>query len=172
MCESHDGGVYKVMTEQPALDVRFRNVQVECWTPVFRFALALTNEWDVAEDLAQEAFTRLWVHRTSVDWERPMLPWLLTTTRHLAMDHFRRLRRALMRQKDLRPWALDGEDRVRWLDVQRAMARLPTVDRAALTMIAVSGLSYEEAALVMGTTSGSIRARVSRARRRLGDETS
>lgn len=88
------------------------------------------------------------------------------------MDHFRRIRRALVRQKDLSPSTLDGEDRVRWLDVQRAMARLPAADRAALTMIAVSGLSYEEAAHVMGTTSGSIRARVSRARRRLGDETS
>ena len=111
MCESHDGGVYEVMIEQPTFDVRFRDVQVGCWTPVFRFALALTNEWDVAEDLAQEAFTRLWVHRASVDWERPMLPWLLTTTRHLAMDHFRRIRRALVRQKDLSPSTLDGEDR-------------------------------------------------------------
>jgi hypothetical protein len=45
--ESHDGGVYKVMTEQPAFDLRLRDVQFECWTPVFRFALALTNVWDV-----------------------------------------------------------------------------------------------------------------------------
>ncbi len=79
-CELHDGGMYKVMTEQPAFDVPFRDVQIGCWTPVFRFALALTNDWDVAEDLAQEAFTRLWVHRATVDWERPMLPWLLNTT--------------------------------------------------------------------------------------------
>ncbi len=57
MCESHDDGEHKVMTEQPAFDLRFRDVQVECRTPVFRFALALTNEWDVAEDLAQEAFS-------------------------------------------------------------------------------------------------------------------
>jgi DNA-directed RNA polymerase specialized sigma24 family protein len=38
-------------------------------------------------------------------------------------------------------------------------------------MVAVSGLSYEEAAEVLGTTAGAVRARVSRARRRLGDET-
>ena len=47
---------------------------------VFRFALAWTNDWASAEDLTQEAYLRLWRHRASIDWERPMLGWLLVTT--------------------------------------------------------------------------------------------
>lgn len=34
------------------------------WSDVFRFALAWTNGWAEAEDLAQEAYLRLWNHRT------------------------------------------------------------------------------------------------------------
>jgi DNA-directed RNA polymerase specialized sigma24 family protein len=64
---------------------------------VFRFALAPGNDWDAAEDLAQEAFARLWIHRADIDWDRPVLPWLLTTTRRLGLDRFRRIRRALER---------------------------------------------------------------------------
>lgn len=159
------------MTSNPSFDERFIDVHAGCWTPVFRFALSLTNEWDVAEDLAQEAFARLWIHRTDVDWSRPLLPWLLTTTRRLAFDRFRRIRRALARgHRDEVP-TLDGDARIRWLDVQRSMAALAPLDRAALTMVAVGGMSYEEAAEILGTTAGAIRARVSRARRRLGDET-
>ena len=163
--------MYRGMTCDPSAERRFNDVHAGCWTPVFRFALALTNDWDAAEDLAQEAFSRLWIHRAEVDWSRPLLPWLMTTTRRLALDRFRRIRRALTRGHRGEPRALDGDDRIRWLDVQQALASLPALDRAALTMTAVSGLSYEEAADALGTTAGAVRARVSRARRRLGDET-
>jgi hypothetical protein len=55
------------MTSDPPFDERVIDVQAGCWTPVFRFALALSNDWD-----------------------RPVLPWLLTTTRRLGLDRFRR----------------------------------------------------------------------------------
>jgi RNA polymerase sigma-70 factor (ECF subfamily) len=152
------------MTFDPSIDERFAGVHAGCWTPVFRFALALVNDWDAAEDLAQEAFARLWVHRNGVDWNRPLLPWLLTTTRRLAFDRFRRIRRALARGPGTVLRGLEGDERVAWLDVQRAMAALAPLDRAALTMVAISGLSYDEAAEVLGTTAGAVRARVSRAR--------
>lgn len=171
MCETPAGGVYRGMTSDPSFDERFHDVHAGCWTPVFRFALALTNEWDAAEDLAQEAFSRLWTHRTELDWNRPMLPWLLTTTRRLAFDRFRRIRRALARGSAAPLRGLDGDERVEWLDVQRAMAALAPLDRAAVTMVAVVGLSYEEAGAAIGTTAGAVRARVSRARRQLGDRT-
>ncbi len=158
------------MTFNPSIDERFAGVHAGCWTPVFRFALALTNDWDTAEDLAQEAFARLWTHRDSLDWERPLLPWLLTTTRHLTFDRFRRIRRALARGATAPLRGLDGDERIEWLDVQRAMAGLASLDRAALTMIAISGLSYDEAAAALGTTPGAVRARVSRARRALAEQ--
>ena len=159
------------MTSDPSFDERFIDVQTGCWTPVFRFALALSNDWDAAEDLAQEAFARLWMQRDELDWDRPMLPWLLTTTRRLGLDRFRRIRRVLGGGRGNEPRTLDGDDRIRWLDVQLAMAGLAPLDRAALTITAVTGLSYDEAAVVLGTTAGAVRARVSRARRELGDRT-
>jgi RNA polymerase sigma factor (sigma-70 family) len=162
--------VYEAMTSDPSIDERFASVLDGCWTPVFRFALALANDWDVAEDLAQEAFTRLWTHRDELDWDRPMLPWLLVTTRRLAFDRFRRIRRALSRPVgQLR--GLDGEERIEWLDVQQALATLEPLDRVALTMTTVGGVTHEELAEALATTPGAIRARVSRARRTLAERT-
>ena len=51
------------------------------------------------------------------------------------------------------------------------MGRLPATERAALVMVAVEGLTYDEVALALGTTSGAVRATVSRARRRLTADT-
>jgi RNA polymerase sigma-70 factor, ECF subfamily len=135
------------------------------WSDVFRFALAWTNDWSEAEDLAQEAYLRLWNHRGQLDWERPVLPWLLVTTRRLATDRFRKLRRRLLSTSG--PPSLDAAVQARWLDVSAAMAELSPLERTALVMTAIEGATYDEAARVLGTTAGALRAAVSRARTKL-----
>ena len=148
-----------------SIDIAYERAYETHWTDVFRFALAWTNEWTAAEDLAQEAFIRLWNHRTQLDWERPVLPWLLVTTRRLATDRFRQLRRRLLPIHP--PATLDAGIQARWLDVRAAMAELSTLERTALVMTALEGASYDEAAVVLGTTAGALRAAVSRARTKL-----
>jgi RNA polymerase sigma-70 factor (ECF subfamily) len=137
------------------------------WTDVFRFALAWTNEWTAAEDLAQDAYVRLWNHRDRLDWSRPVLPWLLTTTRHLATDRFRGLRRRLLAPTHAPAIDSDPALRARWLDVCSGMGDLSPLERTALVLTAVQGATYDEAASVLGTTPGALRAAVSRARAKL-----
>ncbi len=146
-------------------DLAYEQAYQRYWADVFRFALAWTNDWGAGEDLAQEAFLRLWDHRGRLDWQRPVLPWLLVTTRRLATDRFRRLRRLVVSGPD--PVSLDDTARARWLDVCAAMAVLSPLERTALVLTAVEGSSYEEAAQVLGTTAGALRAAVSRARTKL-----
>lgn len=136
------------------------------WSDVFRFALAWTNDWGAAEDLAQDAFLRLWDQRARLDWDRPVLPWLLVATRRLATDRFRRIRRIVVGPLPAMP-SVDSTVHARWLDVQAAMADLSALERTALVMTALEGASYDEAATVLQTTPGALRAAVSRARSKL-----
>jgi len=149
---------------EPA-ELAYDHVFADHWIDVFRFALAWTNDWAVAEDLAQEAFLRLWDHRARLDWTRPVLPWLLVATRRLATDRFRRLKRVLSGGGPT-PLA-DEAVQARWLDVRSAMATLSPLERSALVMTALEGLTYDEAAVVLDTTAGALRAAVSRARSKL-----
>lgn len=135
------------------------------WHDVFRFALAWTNDWAAAEDLAQEAYVRLWNNRQSLDWDRRLLPWLLVTTRRLATDRFRALRRRIL--KAPMPTSLDESVRDHWLDVRAAMARLSPLERTALVLTALEGVTYADAAATLGTSAGALRAAVSRAREKL-----
>jgi RNA polymerase sigma-70 factor (ECF subfamily) len=146
-------------------EVAYERAYEAHWSDVFRFALAWTNDWTGAEDLAQEAYLRLWNHRARVDWDRPVLPWLLVTTRRLATDRFRALRRRLLQPSH--PATIDADLQARWLDVGAAMAHLSPLERTALVMTAVEGATYDEAALVLGSTAGALRAAVSRARTKL-----
>lgn len=163
------GAVYVGVTTQVVIaestEIAYDRAFEEHWSDVFRFALAWTNDWAAAEDLAQEAYLRLWSQRGRLDWSRPVLPWLLVTTRRLATDRFRALRRRLLPTSQ--PANLDQAVQARWLDVCAAMADLSPLERTALVMTAVEGATYEEAGRVLGTTAGALRAAVSRARTKL-----
>ena len=147
-------------------DVLYERAFAAHWSDVFRFALAWTNDWAAAEDLAQEAFLRLCDNRAKLDWDRPVLPWLLTTTRRLATDRFRALKRRLLVPAS-QPATLDASIQARWLDVCAAMDELSPLERAAIVMTAVEGATYDEAGRVLGTSAGALRAAVSRARTKL-----
>ena len=134
------------------------------WEDVFRYALAWTNDWGAAEDLTQDAFLRLWNRRTTIDWERPILPWLVVAARRLATDRFRALRRRVLPHSIGMP---DESVRERWLDVRAAMATLSPLERTALVLTALEGVAYGEAAELLGTSPGALRAAVARARDKL-----
>jgi RNA polymerase sigma-70 factor (ECF subfamily) len=163
------GVVTYVAIAEPAepADLAYERAYDRHWVDVFRFALAWTNDWGAAEDLAQDAFVRLWNQRRALDWDRPVLPWLLVATRRLATDRFRAIRRRL--SSPMEPVQLDSDPalRARWLDVCAAMDRLTPIERTALILTALEGATYEQASVTLDTTAGALRAAVSRARAKL-----
>ena len=146
-------------------DLQYQRAYDHHWDDVFRFVLAWTNNWAAAEDLAQETYLRLWQHRTTFDWERPVLPWLLVAARRLATNRFNTLRRSILPRHSEPSW--DEGSRSQWIDVCTAVGRLSPLERTALLLTAVEGWSYAEVAAALGTSDGALRAAVSRARSKL-----
>lgn len=146
-------------------DEAYERAYEEHWRDVFRLALAWTNDWASAEDLAQDAFLRLWKARARIDWNRPALAWLLVVVRRLATDRFRAVRRRILTAPATN--TLDREVVDEWLDVQAALAVLSPLERTALLLTTAEGASYAEAAHLLGTSSGAVRAAASRARDKL-----
>lgn len=139
------------------------------WLPVFRFALAWTNDWSAAEDLAQEAFLRLWDRRAQVDWSVPVLPWLLVTTRRTATDRFRRLRRALAARWPIAV-APGSDARIEWLDLRASFRALSALERSALVLTALEDLDASAAGAILGIEANAVRSAASRGRRKLKEQ--
>lgn len=147
------------------VDTAYQRAYERYASELFRFALAWTNEWSSAEDLTQEAYLRLWRHCASIDWDRPILAWLVVTVRHLANNRFRTFRRRLT---PIRSEVHSDEGvRDRWIDVRQALEKLTPLERCALLLTSVEGWSYKEVADALNTTDGALRAAVSRARDKL-----
>lgn len=150
-----------------SIEARYERAYAELSGSVFRFLVAWTNDWSSAQDLTQEAFLRLWANRASLDWERPVLGWLLVVSRRLASNRFRSLRRAI--QNGAPSGFPDESVRVRWLDVCESLGKLTSLERASLMMTAIDGWSYGELAPLLDTTEAALRSAVSRARAKLED---
>jgi RNA polymerase sigma-70 factor, ECF subfamily len=61
----------------------------------------------------------------------------------------------------------DQEEKVAHQDLLAALQKLPPDQREALLLIGAQGLSYEEAAEIMGVAEGTIKSRIHRARANL-----
>ncbi|PZQ47564.1 MAG: RNA polymerase subunit sigma [Rhodovulum sulfidophilum] len=134
-----------------------------------RFALALTRDADRAEDLVQEALLRGHERRHSHRRSGSLKSWLFSILRNAFIDH-RRGRLAEARREgeiaNLAPISIDApqEAVVRLGQVRVAFLALPEDQRRALSLIALEGLSYAEAARVADVPIGTLMSRVARAR--------
>jgi RNA polymerase sigma-70 factor (ECF subfamily) len=152
----------------PTADDAFQRAAEELWMPVYRFALALTNDLGEADDVAQEAFVRLWRTRATIDWSRPAVGWLLVAARRIAQDRFRRLARELrLRPAHGVPVGLDAATIERFVDLRDQLAVLTAHERAAILLSATEGWSTEEIGGALGISDGAVRAAASRGRAKL-----
>jgi RNA polymerase sigma-70 factor, ECF subfamily len=139
---------------------------------VFRFALALSGNRAVAEDIVSETFVRVWGARERLDLAT-VIGYLLTIARHLYLEHVRRDRGGLAldpETSDPAPGALAVLENRDELDAVLAdMQALAEPDRAAVLMRAEDRMPYEEIAAALGIGVGAAKVKVHRARRRMLD---
>ena len=147
---------------------------------VFAFCARRTGDIALAEDLTSVVFLEAWRRRRSVALSgTSALPWLLGTANNVVRNQRRSLRRhraALLRLPTDSASPSREDEAIARIDAQRTLSaalsavdRLPAKQQDAVNLVLWSGLSYEEAALVLGVPIGTVRSRISRARTTLGE---
>jgi RNA polymerase sigma-70 factor (ECF subfamily) len=137
---------------------------------------------DLAEDLTAETFTRAFDRRDRFDGSyEDARPWLFGIASNLIHDHRRAELRRLRALARVRNQNAGDEDfataAVARLDasvsgpaVAAALAALRPQEREVLLLLAWADLSYEEIAQATSLPLGTVRSRLSRARRKLRTE--
>ncbi|MCB1248493.1 MAG: sigma-70 family RNA polymerase sigma factor [Acidimicrobiales bacterium] len=119
-----------------------------------------------AEDLTQEVYLRAMRALPGFRAESSARTWLLSIARRTCADHVRRQtrRRRLQARLDEQPMLEPSASDDGAHDLEGLVAELPEDFRTAFVLTQVAGLSYAEAAEVVGCPVGTIRSRVARAR--------
>jgi RNA polymerase sigma-70 factor, ECF subfamily len=137
---------------------------------LFRRALSLLGEPDLAADMVQDAFVRAYAGLEDADPDR-FGAWIHRIVRNLCLDDLRSPRR---RASPLPPGLSAGTDPERDLGrrelghaMDAALAALGPTVREAFIMKHLEGLSYEEMTAQTGVSVGALKMRVKRAREAL-----
>ncbi len=142
-----------------------------------RFAISLCRRRDVADDLVQLACEKALANSASYQQGTRFDAWLFRILRNGWVDQLRRNRTAghtedVYEREDLTgsEGVADMEAKLTLKKVWSIIGQLPDDLREVLLLVSVEGLSYKEAAEVLGIPIGTVMSRLSRARTRIAGE--
>jgi RNA polymerase sigma-70 factor (ECF subfamily) len=135
------------------------------------FARSLCNDPTQADDLAQEALAKAWKARDSFEPGTSIKAWTFMILRNQFYSEKRRSWRTAPLDMEMAENTLLANDNptvpMELLELRSALGKLPDDQREALILVGAGGMAYEEAAQVCQCAVGTIKSRVSRARRAL-----
>ncbi len=161
----------RVPPHDPARDRDFKHDLVALIPQLRAFARTLTGDAAAADDLAQDAMMKAWDARAGYAMGTNMKAWTFMILRNQFYSDKRRSWRLTHLDQEAAERTLTATDDpaapVALDEVRLALAMLPMEQREALVLIGAGGFSYEDAAEICGCAVGTVKSRVSRARRSL-----
>lgn len=148
---------------------------------LINFVYRFVKDYDVAEDIVQETFLRVFRKRRDYKAIANFSTWIFTIAGNLAKSELRRRKRWRFLSIDNtddenRSFELPGNEMdpdrhtaIKMFDetIQKSIDELPEKYKEALILRDIEGLSYQEIAEISNVPIGTVKSRVNRARMRL-----
>jgi RNA polymerase sigma-70 factor (ECF subfamily) len=155
----------------PAREAAFKAELVGLIPHLRAFARTLAGDPTSADDLAQDAMMKAWDARESYQMGTNMKAWTFMILRNQFYSEKRRSWRQTQLDQEAAERTLvavdDPEAPVALDELRLGLSMLPAEQREALILVGAGGFAYEEAADICGCAVGTVKSRVSRARRAL-----
>ena len=168
----HDQDIELIRRMKAGDDDAVRELYARYGQRLHAYALRLTNDSDIAEDVTQATLVTAWQTAYTFRGEGRLIAWLLGIIHHTAMKSLRHTHQPLEEMEEtvsgnqLTPedHAEVGETK-RW--VRQGLQSLSPEHRAVLELVFYQGLSLDEVAKVCNCPLGTVKSRVSYARQHL-----
>lgn len=134
--------------------------------PLFRHAVWLTGNQDIAADVVQETFFQAWRGMESLNESDKALPWLLTILRRCVY----REQRHQYRHQETLDWLSrqeltdTGESDYQMFEIYTMLEQLSVAQREVFVLHHLHGFSYDDISEQLDIPIGTVMSRLSRAR--------
>jgi RNA polymerase sigma-70 factor (ECF subfamily) len=160
--------------EEGRSDRAFECLVARYRTKVYRLALSYVRSPADAEDLAQEAFVRLWRALPHYDGRASFSTWLYVIARNACLSELRRrgVRPTTALDDVAEPAAAapEGTGADARMDCEALVETLPEPQRQVVRLFYLEDRSYEQVAEMLGMPLNTVRSHLHRARRRLAQQ--
>jgi RNA polymerase sigma-70 factor (ECF subfamily) len=155
----------------PELEKVFKKELVALIPHLRAFARTLAGDAASADDLAQDALIKAWDARGSYQMGTNMKAWTFMILRNQFYSDKRRSWRSIQLDQEAAERTLvavdDPASPLALDELRQSIQKLPPEQREALILVGAGGFAYEEAAEICNCAVGTVKSRVSRARRAL-----
>ncbi|MES2456463.1 MAG: sigma-70 family RNA polymerase sigma factor [Bacteroidota bacterium] len=132
---------------------------------IYRKLLYLVKSADLAEELTQDVFVKIWEKRRTIDPEKPLRAFIYSIAQNLARDMYRRFALDKKLQEHLLSSLTELHDPIdayyeeegsRQLLLE-AIDTLPSQRKRVMTLVKLEGKSYEEVNALLGISTSTVR---------------
>jgi RNA polymerase sigma-70 factor (ECF subfamily) len=143
----------------------FKALYYRYFEALFRFLYRQTNNEELAKDLLQEVFSRIWKSRENLDPQQPIKPYLYRIGHNLVIDYRRKHHPfdSLEAHPEIDPSYAADESFELHDKIQAAIDHLPEPVRLVFTMNRFDGIKYAEIAATLNISVKTVEARMSKA---------
>ncbi|RLD32593.1 MAG: RNA polymerase sigma factor [Bacteroidetes bacterium] len=138
----------------------------ECSDGIYRFLLKNIRNTELARDLVQDSFMKLWLKRKDVSYEKSK-SYLFTTAYHTMIDHVRKSDRQGYDVDERVLSNLEGAEN-NYTDVKEvlnlALDRLPAIQKSVVLLRDYEGYAYKEIGEITGLSETQVKVYIYRAR--------
>src|SRR5690606_29659436 len=129
--------------------------------------LRMTKANNIADDMLQVVFVKIWENRLFIDADRPFKPYIYQIAQNTVYDHFRKNARERVlistvtreredseeRESPTEKWIGEKEDNtILW----KAVERLPPRRREIYRLCKLEGYSYDQVSMLLGISTSTI----------------
>ncbi len=132
---------------------------------IYRFLLGSIRQKELAEDIVQDTYEKLWMKRENVSYEK-VKTYLFTTAYHTMIDRLRKEKRIVSMEE-----AAGGEGSAEMGSpdlndvLHEALDRLPPDQKAVVLLRDYEGYSYREIGEITGQSESQVKINIFRGRR-------
>ena len=128
---------------------------------LFRFCVYLAGDPNLAQDLCQDTYVRVFEKIGKLKEPDRFTSWLLKTAKNIYLDHVKSPKNggSSLTLEDVadHPVLQDPSDRDLFIQIQEAMKGLKPDDRTILLLVDLEQYSYSEAAEIVGISESNLR---------------
>lgn len=143
----------------------FKILYYRYYEHLFRFLEFKTRNYELAKDLVQELFYRVWKNRESLDETKSIKAYLFRSANNLAIDHLRKItaEASYMKNTEIKDTLMPNEQFDLQEKAQQIIESLPEPIQTVFCLNRFEGLKYTEIAETLDISVKTVESRMSKA---------